>query len=273
MGRKSAAQKARAAANGASTATKENPQRHANETNSVEDQPKPKKAKIIHKSDSDTRNTMQRQGAKTAVLPTTITTTVQPRKLGQTRTLPPEPPKLIPSKITILPQEADDPKLRAQYDIHTVNIPAGSKMETKIRQVLQAMKAPCQDNKKVLVALTAAAKAANKGISVAEVAKRELAHDDTVKIYQYTGCWTRLETRDSQHNIKTTMNIKTSDGTDESNAQAGEGDLSDDAFEDMTATDRKTVRNAVCLIIYLSMEPVTRLREFYGEQVHEPDKG
>jgi hypothetical protein len=196
----------------------------------------------------------------------------QPR---QPREPPPEPPHSVPASHILLPPEADDVKLRNGHDLHTISISASSKIESKVRQVLAVLQpqvdgskrgdevADAGETKAFVVALTARAPAGNKCISVAEIAKRELK----CKCWQYTGCWTRLETLESKS--KEHESEKRDGATDQPEA-GREVEDEEPAFEDVP--ERKLVRNTVCMVIYLSAEPVGRLKELYSEQITESKK-
>ncbi|KAF2424810.1 hypothetical protein EJ08DRAFT_700596 [Tothia fuscella] len=194
---------------------------------------------------------------------------VQPR-VRIPRAPPPEPPSSVLSDHILVPPEADDMKIRDHYNIHTISASKNSSIQTKVRQVLDILRYEANrseditqegiDKKKgAIVALTARAPASNKAISIAEIAKRELA----TKCWQYTACWTRLETVENQEKSKKPAKGKPDGGPVDSE------DLFE-VFEDLP--ERKMVRNVVCLAIYLSTEPVARLKELYSHQVTEGEK-
>jgi hypothetical protein len=207
----------------------------------------------------------------------------------------------VPSTFVLLPPEADDAAIREKWDIHTISLGgAGAKIEAKVRQVLNIFKPllPVPDEKldetnpgveesaaekrnetskkPIIVALTARAPAGNKCISVTEIVKRDLLAKGIVGVWQYTGCWTRLETYipPKAKEARTTIQNGTTSTADDK-TENKEGDATEDdeetAFETMQTAERKLVRNAVCLVVYLAMEPVPRLKELYGEQVSHPE--
>jgi hypothetical protein len=282
MPRKTAAQKAKAAARATSAITPDDPESLHNGLNGADGQPKQKKMKMTYESTAGLGSLSKAAGATVEISSELTETPILRRQPGQVRMPPSAPPKSVPGNTTILPPEADNPKLRSQCDVHGIRIAVGSKMEDKVRHVLQALQSSKDGGKGAIAALTSATKAANKCIGVAEIAKRELVKDGMVRVYQYTGCWTRLETQDLQAHDKACPTIGKSNGAknwtgdglrdDATDGQAKEAENSDDAFEEMSIAERKKVRNAVCLIIYLSLEPIGRLRELYGEQIHELDK-
>lgn len=157
-------------------------------------------------------------------------------------------------------------KLRERYDLHFIGVAGNSKMESKIQQALSALRAKVEGGKSILVAFTAQSRAANKCIGVTEIVKREFVKEKGDSLYQYTGCWTRLETHVPKDQGKGHMK------TAGQEVEEGEED-EDDAFEAADTTERKQVRNVTCMVVYLSLQPVPRLRDKYGEQVHEAEKG
>lgn len=135
--------------------------------------------------------------------------------------------------------------------------------------------AKASDKKHTIAALTARAPAGNKCISVAEIVKRDVLAQGVESLWQYTGCWSRLETyvppkpKETQNSLPkgTATTITDTDGKLDDTMEDDE----EPAFETMQIEERKLVRNAVCLVIYLAMEPVPRLKELYGEQVFRPE--
>lgn len=263
MPRKTAAQRSRIEAKSSSPAIHpESAHPHQDRVSNETGQPSSKKVKIAHVSSASSEHSPEPVKNAQIIGVHPNGSSKSSRLPGHVRTPPPAPPKSIATDTAILPPEADDVKVRSQCDIHRLGIGANSKMEDKIRQVLQILKKPPDNGKPTIVALTSANKAANKCISVAEIAKREFVKTSESKVYQYTGCWTRLEAHEArQHGAP--LNEVTIQDDDEDH-----GD-SDGSFEDVVRDDRKKVRNAVCLTIYLSSRPIPRLKELYGEQLHE----
>lgn len=258
MSRKTAAQKARAAAAAAAPKTAiQEPKKQQNHAK-VNNQPASKRAKLTHES-----------SPASDYLPSHDTETAGPvhnsshRQPGHPRAAPPEPPASIPSSTVILPPEADDVKLREKHDMHFIGVAGNSKMESKIVQTMTALRSTLSGGKSVIVALTAPSKASNKCIGITEIVKREFVKTEGKKLYQYTGCWTRLETHDAKQ--------QADDGKNDEDGDVDEED--ENAFEDAHVAMRKQVRNATCLVVYLSHQAIPRLRDKYGEQVHEGEKG
>jgi hypothetical protein len=244
---------------------------------SINTQPS-KKRKVGNKSQADDK----------VELPVETKTTVpQPletrRKPGEVRHSPAPPPPSVSASHTILPPEADDAKLRNNHDLHSLSVYASSKIESKVRQVLSALRSSNEDSgegdaagkkKPTVVALTARAPAGNKCISVAEIAKRDMSKSGR-KCWQYTGCWSRVETLETKSNEEDGMKSKESELVD-GEAQGEEREVGEEEeeshFQTLEIPERNTVRTTVCLIIYLSAEPVARLKEIYGEQVTDAKK-
>lgn len=195
------------------------------------------------------------------------------RQPGQIRTPPPDPPTSVPASQILVPPEADDPVLRDSHDIHTIPVAANSKIQDKVRRVMSVLLPnetakgddsthPGRDvsrGKTDIVALVSRAVAANKCITVAEIAKRELGKAN-VRIWQYSGSWSRLETVEPKKERKSAAN-----GSDNAVDERSEDGSEDEAaFEVMDTPDRKIVRNIPCLVIYLSGKAIPRLKSIYG---------
>jgi hypothetical protein len=266
--------------------------------------PSSKRRKTTHENDS-TSTPNNPESAQAPPEPSELESPDTTSKLNpiarHTRIPPPPPPPSVPSSFVLLPPEADDAAIREKWDIHTISLGgAGAKIEAKVRQVLNIFKPvlPVKKDKKdgtntgadesstekpgettkkrIIVALTARAPAGNKCISVAEIVKRDLLAKGVEGVWQYTGCWTRLETyvapkakeaRNTIHNSTASTNGNESEVKEDDAME----DVEESAFETMQIAERKLVRNAVCLVIYLAMEPVARLKELYGEQVFHPE--
>jgi hypothetical protein len=179
----------------------------------------------------------------------------------------------VPASHILLPPEADDPVLRESFDIHTIPVVTNSKIQDKVRRVISllqpgavvtddASSQPQSDRTKVksdIVALVSQAAAANKSITVAEIAKRELGKAN-VRVWQYTGSWSRLETVEPKKERSGTTN-----GSHHADDQQPEDDSEGGAaFEAMETPNRKLVRNIPCLVIYLSSKAIPRLKSIYG---------
>lgn len=258
-----------------------------------------KRRKISHGDDSTPKNPESAQAPSEVSEVQIPDTTSKPSKnaLYSTAPLPP-PPTSVSSTYILLPPEADDTAIREKWDMHTISLGgAGAKIEAKVRQVLNVLKSHTADQKEregetnaatgekslekshkkhTIVALTARTSAGNKCISVAEIVKRDLLAKGVNGVWQYTGCWTRLETYVSpKANDISKAAPNGTVGTDhDSNEGQVNGTMEDEeetAFETMQMEDRKLVRNAVCLVIYLAMESIPRLKELYGEQIVRPE--
>jgi hypothetical protein len=158
--------------------------------------------------------------------------------------------------------------LRNSHDLHVIPVASSSKIEAKVRAVLSVLNRDKVDGLKekentadgetrsALVALVARAQAANKCISIAEIAKREFWKSQKQPWHQYTGYWVRLEdsTPGKENNVK--------GATGENNAPDDPDE--EDAFEKAHVEERRTVRSVPCLVIYLATSPVARLKEVHG---------
>jgi len=209
------------------------------------------------------------------------------RQPGQVRTPPPEPPASVQATHALIPPEADDPTLRDVYDIHAIAVVPNSKIQDKVGRVLSLLEqdksqegqdhdiADTARKKPIIVALMSRESGTNKCISIAEIAKRELQRDGG-HWRQYTGSWSRLETvvpekerRNGTECKSPNHQVEAANNLDETEKRSGErvseNESSDDeGFEQMAVPDRKLVRNVACLVIYLSRQAVSRLKELYG---------
>lgn len=198
---------------------------------------------------------------------------VKAREPGQIRTPPPDQPASVPARHILIPPEADDPVLREGFDIHTIPVVTNSKIQDKVQRVISllhpgaavtgdASSQPQSDRtkgKSDIVALVSRAAAANKCITIAEIAKRELGKAN-VRVWQYTGSWNRLETVEPKKERSTTTN-----GSHHADDQQPEDNSEDEAaFGVMETPNRKLIRNIPCLVIYLSSKAIPRLISIYG---------
>jgi hypothetical protein len=182
------------------------------------------------------------------------------RQAGELRPPPPTAPPTVDSIVPLVPPNADDTQLRERFDLHVVQVANWAKIESKVRHVLALFQKPPAtagngekaSPRATLVSLVSRDTGANKCISIAEIAKRELL-TDVAKIYQYTGYWTQLEQKRERV-------LPEEDKTD---------DLSQDEFYESAADDRSKVHNVPCLVIYLSKEPVAKLKSLYGQDICE----
>ncbi|TID13672.1 putative E3 ubiquitin-protein ligase [Venturia nashicola] len=257
--------------------------------------PSAKRRRISHENDSSSNKP---ESAQAPPQPSELDTS-DASALNKTPRLPrlplPPPPPSVSSTYILLPPQADDTAIREKWDIHTTSLGgAGAKIESKVRQVLTALRPPLpsekskevetgegestvdySDKKHTIVALTARPAAGNKCISVAEIVKRDLLTKGVESLWQYTGCWTRLETFVPPRSKEAQKSLRNSTATTTTDMDGKIDDTMEDeeepAFETMQVEERKLVRNAVCLVIYLAMQPVPRLKELYGEQVFRPD--
>lgn len=193
------------------------------------------------------------------------------RAPGQIRTPPPSLPTSVTSIHPLLPPHTDDATLRNAFDIHVVHVTSSSKMEAKVRRVLSLLQREADpkssdpeqksmSKRPVLVALVARAPAANKCISITEIAKRELHKTKQKKWYQYTGFWARLE----EMKLKTKEEDSYVTAQDSGISDVYEDSDRDDPFESVSGGIRPKVRNIPCLLVYLSTVPVKQLQSTYA---------
>jgi hypothetical protein len=158
--------------------------------------------------------------------------------------------------------------LRDSHDLHVIAVTSSTKIETKVRAVLSLLGRDGRNGKDqetklpdgiqpLLVALVARTQAANKCISIAEIAKREIQKVGEKRWHQYTGYWSRME----EHHTANKTNTKNM-----SASQEEQEDLDDDsdAFEPMAIAEKRKFRSVPCLVIYLATAPVAILKETYG---------
>jgi Alba len=189
------------------------------------------------------------------------------RAPGQLRTPPPSAPPSVVSSEALIPPHADDPTLRDAFDLHVIQVTHSSKMEAKVRRIITLLNEgegtktlEAEKPRSVLIALVSRAPAANKCISIAEIAKRELLKNSLAKKwYQYTSYWLRLEELKVKHSSNKNFQRKAQDaGLVDRNA-----DSDDNAFDPPGIGTKSKVRNVPCLLIYLSTRPVARLQSSY----------
>ncbi|KAK7542231.1 uncharacterized protein J3D65DRAFT_613055 [Phyllosticta citribraziliensis] len=177
----------------------------------------------------------------------------------------PNPSTHVQLKPSAAPPEAAAPEYHASHTIHVV---ASSKIQAKVRAVLTALSSnPSPEADNVVVLLQARAPAANKLISVAEIAKRELEHERR-SWWSYVGVKGLLVELGSKDNRKPSKQ----GGSDASQdaEQDESSDAEDDAFEPLPGQrDQKKVRNVPVMNLYLATKPIPALRTPYGEQHSE----
>jgi hypothetical protein len=130
-----------------------------------------------------------------------------------------------------LPDNAID----TSHNLVTIHVVQGSSIESKVKQILAAL---LTLDAKTTVSVLSRAPAANKCVSVVEIAKREFTRNEKKRLFQYTGYWTRLEQLPT-----------TAEQLDDS-----------DGFEPVRRT---LVRNIPCLVVYLSTKPLASLKILY----------
>lgn len=146
----------------------------------------------------------------------------------------------------------DNVSLEASHSLVHLNVSSAHQISNRTSAIISRLnpseKSP-DDQKTVIVALTAKAKAAGKLISVVEIAKRELAKDG-VKCFQYTSLTSELV--DIERNPKGSKEV--------------DGEESDDAFQTMGEVKESSTkkRSMPVLTIYLSTKSVKDLKVALG---------
>ncbi|KAK7522212.1 uncharacterized protein IWZ02DRAFT_120970 [Phyllosticta citriasiana] len=177
----------------------------------------------------------------------------------------PNPSTHVQANPSAAPPEAAAPEYPAS---HTIHIVASSKIQAKVRAVLTALSSDPSPETDNVVLLQARAPAANKLISVAEIAKRELERERR-PWWSYVGVkgvLVELDPKDSRNSGKQNGSDASQDAELDKTSDAEE----EDAFEPLTGQkDRKKVKNVAVMDFYLAIKPVPALRTLYGEQHSE----
>lgn len=196
-----------------------------------------------------------------------------------------------PDAYTVLPLQLAN-LLRSSYDVHALSISSSHKVTNRVKTVLDLLEngfdLSKSDQKPGVVALTAKSNAANKLITVVEIAKREL-EKKKLRWFQYNGMGSWLgelkssERGQNRKDRNPSVGGRRLDGKDAKDKQeeedvdmegtsaepiALEDDSEDDeAFEtmgDRNGEKRTKVRNVPVLTIYMSRVPVAKLKAEYG---------
>ncbi|KAL9001235.1 MAG: hypothetical protein Q9169_000419 [Polycauliona sp. 2 TL-2023] len=225
-----------------------------------------------------------------AISSTSGTTPANTHKLPapSVETIQMDPASSLPS----IPAEVQH--LQSQYDISTMSIISSSKVNQKVKSLIDRVEKFTFANlsaKPGVVALHAKAACASKLISVVEIAKKDIEKRGN-KWYQYTKAHSELlefkEKQSKQPRNGRTLTDETSSTTadgrtgpyrtdvgDKENLGSDHGDDSDgqEAFEtlqhqsgDATTNGRSMVRTTPILTIYFACVPVPGLKDLFGEQ-------
>lgn len=148
----------------------------------------------------------------------------------------------------------DDASLRTAHSLVHLNVSSAHQISNRTSAIISRLnpsEQSSEDQKTVVVALTAKSKAAGKLISIIEIAKRELASAG-IKCYQYTALSSELT--DIERHSKKVIKDATDDGE------------SDDAFETMGDVKQSATkkRSMPILTIYLSRTSVKELKNAFG---------
>lgn len=189
-----------------------------------------------------------------------------------------QPPPSVPATAPLLPP--DIAALAPTYDIHTLAITSSSKISAKVSRLLTQLENGFDlsrtGQKPAIVALVAKAVAANKLVSVVEVAKRALG-EQGARWWQYSGVQGRMEEMRVEGKEKEgrrlggKANAKgdevDGEGMEDVRMEEGGEDVDEEeeqAFETMVEKERKKVRTVPVLTIYLSRVQVPELKGRYG---------
>ena len=154
----------------------------------------------------------------------------------------------------------DDKALTEKYDLVKLSVISSSQISNRATAIISKLGSGSGTNRKAtVVALRAKSRDANKLISIAEIAKRELKASGT-SCFQYNALASeRIE-------IERKFDFSASDG-DISKA-TGNGDDSDgaDAFQTMPSETNTGLKERLMpvMIIYLSAVPIRELKTAYG---------
>lgn len=148
----------------------------------------------------------------------------------------------------------DNSSLEASHSLVRLNVSSAHQISNRTSAIISRLnpsEKSSEDQKTVVVVLTAKAKAAGKLISIVEIAKREL-NKDAIKCYQYTSL--------SSEVVEIERHPKGS------KKDGGDGEESDDAFQTMGEVKESATkkRSMPVLTIYLSRSPVKELKAAFG---------
>ena len=154
--------------------------------------------------------------------------------------------------------QVDETLLSQKTELIKLSITGSSHISNRTAAVIAKLESPSGDGKAVIVALTAKSRAANKMVSIVEIAKRELASRD-VKCFQYNAL--TAEMADIERISKEAAN-----GTDQSVSRPNAGSDSEDAFETMGAHNGSGLKKRLLPVMttYLCNTSVKELKNAYG---------
>ncbi|KAK5171351.1 uncharacterized protein LTR77_004495 [Saxophila tyrrhenica] len=152
-------------------------------------------------------------------------------------------------------QPPSEKLLSDKYELVKLSVHSSTQISSRTAAVTAKLAtAPAQGSKPVVVALTAKAQAANKVISIVEIAKRELVAKG-VAVYQYNALGSEMTEipRDG---------VKGSEGVEEDEASEGE----EAAFETMRQRDVGDTKKRLIPVMttYLSSTAIKELRTAHG---------
>lgn len=205
---------------------------------------------------------------------------------------PAAPAAVLPSCPLFVPSMT---RLHGKYNVTSITVTRNCNIRSKVTYLLKNIQARADpDGKPNLVVLVARADAANKLVSIAEIAKREL-DEQNEPWCQYTQAWSRLEIvpprpclngdegRGEQMASKFGPGRRLADGkvmsgdeddVEMEDAKAQSSEYGDGAtlgtensgqhFQVMQEIERDKVKNVAILTIYLTKSSSLELRQLYG---------
>ena len=151
----------------------------------------------------------------------------------------------------------DESVLLQQYDVVKLNVFGSTQISKRAAAVIGELEASPNNDKSVIIVLTARAKAASKLISIVEIAKRELIAKDKL-CFQYnalTSEMTEIERKPKTATNGAAPNISFEDESD-----------SEEAFETMGARNETGAKKRLVPVMttYLCATSVKELKSEYG---------
>ena len=182
------------------------------------------------------------------------------------------------------PHEAILAELSVKYNVHPASVISSSKIQKKVTSVLRHLTTATAAKPRVSV-LRAKAADAGKLISISEIAKRELAKDQSKDVYagrwfQYIGLGEEVHEvpRDVEGRTiveDTILGARSTEEMDADKTRRKEAEAEDDddgGFEHMKTPFERAIegrprkRAVPMMCLFLSRVPITELSKRYGEQ-------
>ena len=154
--------------------------------------------------------------------------------------------------------QADETLLTQKYNLVKLNVISSTQISNRTSAVAAKLGTASVEGKPVIVVLSAKSKAANKLVSIVEIAKRELAAQGT-NCFQYNVLTSEMT--EIKRNARESSDVATEDA-----ARPINGSDSEAAFETMGTRDEigSTKRLVPVITTYLCTTSVKELRTAYG---------